>query len=1127
MKLGNDADRFAFDPSWYLFQYPDVAAQGLDPWYHYCHHGKAEGRQPGPNRVLPWDHQLWRTSSPILAARLLCLTQESGVCDDSRSQSPAKPHELVSAHWVLAQWYVFNRDWFSALTHLFANRVSTEAPPSFHPGYYLLSIEAACHLRASGQINIETAECDDLVRRGGLLDPICFVQTALDTLEIHFPDLSDTALAKANAVFFYFNHFMSQGKSGGLCGLSIDATFPVSSVSFASPVLPFDLSASHRDADALRLRLINECFVNAGLITLTLRDQALGVGIDNLQADVSVAAFDAVAADSGVSVVAAVAPVAPLVSVIIPMHNAGSTIETALLGLFKQTYRPLELIVVDDASTDESADRVRALQTACPAGVSLYVVCSKANVGSYAARNLGLAYATGEFITTHDSDDWSHPQKIEKQVLGLLSEGAAMGCFSHWVRASTELVFTHWRIEPEGWTYRNMSSLMCRRAVFDALGSWDEVRVNADTEFHERLIKIFGPDAVFDVMPSVPLSFGRTSAESLSQRSETHLITQYKGVRHDYMASARRWHESVATPQDLYLPPNPEFRPFPAPRAICATELEVQFVHPLDEIQVSGLFNATWYVENNIDLQNQIVDPLTHYWEVGATEGRDPGPNFSTSGYLAMHPELSASQNPLLHFVRRLTAGRSAGTGKGQGKRQGAGQSAVQAKGFDETVSTGFGEQGLIPKALQKKALPIFRGRRRRRSAPTVLLVGHSAGDTLYGAERSLIDLAKAIDAMGYNLVVVLPTAINQTYVQTLQESSLAVSIIPFGWWQTGKKTELNTVEHFRKIMQRYNVDLVHVNTLVLDEPFIAARTLNIPSLVHVRELPEHDQALCTDLNASADQLRARLLMMADGVIANSRQVANWLQSQSSVPDSDQKLSASDEGAGFKDCGEDAESAKGVMGTVGGKPLFHVINTVEMERLIELPLLDPKVKPSKGQLVVGMLSSNLPKKGLDDVAQIAHHLDELDAPIVFVLYGPLTPSLQAVLKTQSTRGRTPRIRFGGYVQDPAMALAKVDVLINVSQFQESFGRTVLEAMAAARPVVGYAWGALPELVIHGQTGFLEAFGDTQAVAKRLLLLHQQPDLLLTMGQAGRQHALDTYSLSRLCEQLTLAYESFG
>jgi glycosyltransferase involved in cell wall biosynthesis len=267
--------------------------------------------------------------------------------------------------------------------------------------------------------------------------------------------------------------------------------------------------------------------------------------------------------------------------------------------------------------------------------------------------------------------------------------------------------------------------------------------------------------------------------------------------------------------------------------------------------------------------------------------------------------------------------------------------------------------------------------------------------------------------------------------------------------------------------------------------------------------------------------------MMADGLIANSRQVASWLQIQSSVHDSDQKLSVFDEEAGFKDCGEGAESAVGVMGMVGGKPLFHVINTVEMERLIELPLLDPKGKPHKGQLVVGMLSSNLPKKGLDDVAQIAHHLEELDAPIVFVLYGPLTPSLQAVLKTQSTRGRTPRIRFGGYVQDPAMALAKVDVLINVSRFQESFGRTALEAMAAARPVVGYAWGALPELVIHGQTGFLEAFGDTQAVAKRLLLLHQQPDLLLTMGQAGRQHALDTYSLSRLCEQLARAYESFG
>jgi glycosyltransferase involved in cell wall biosynthesis len=120
-----------------------------------------------------------------------------------------------------------------------------------------------------------------------------------------------------------------------------------------------------------------------------------------------------------------------------------------------------------------------------------------------------------------------------------------------------------------------------------------------------------------------------------------------------------------------------------------------------------------------------------------------------------------------------------------------------------------------------------------------------------------------------------------------------------------------------------------------------------------------------------------------------------------------------------------------------------------------------------------------------------------------------------------------RIFSGGYVADPAQALAEVDVVINLSRFQESFGRTVLEAMASARPVVGYAWGALPELVVNSQTGFLVPFGDTEAVAARLLQLQQRPELKVGMGLAGRERALACFSGERLRKQLARVYGGFG
>ena len=98
-----------------------------------------------------------------------------------------------------------------------------------------------------------------------------------------------------------------------------------------------------------------------------------------------------------------------------------------------------------------------------------------------AARNYGLALAVGDFVTTHDSDDWSHPQKIEAQVAYLKKHEQVMGCVVHWVRAEPNLQFTqNWR--PEGsLTHWSHSSFMFRKQVPQELGGWDLVRIGADT----------------------------------------------------------------------------------------------------------------------------------------------------------------------------------------------------------------------------------------------------------------------------------------------------------------------------------------------------------------------------------------------------------------------------------------------------------------------------------------------------------------------------------------------------------------------------------------------------------------------------------------------------------------------
>ncbi|CAM3764211.1 glycosyltransferase family 2 protein [Parendozoicomonas haliclonae] len=114
-----------------------------------------------------------------------------------------------------------------------------------------------------------------------------------------------------------------------------------------------------------------------------------------------------------------------LVSIIVPAFNAEQHIEECLLSLVQQTWGNLEIIVVDDGSTDNTATIVEQLKNQYPI-ISLY---KKENSGVSSARNLGLSIAKGVYIAMQDADDVSLPERIEKQVCYLEANNLALcGC---------------------------------------------------------------------------------------------------------------------------------------------------------------------------------------------------------------------------------------------------------------------------------------------------------------------------------------------------------------------------------------------------------------------------------------------------------------------------------------------------------------------------------------------------------------------------------------------------------------------------------------------------------------------------------------------------------------------------
>jgi hypothetical protein len=245
----------------------------------------------------------------------------------------------------------------------------------------------------------------------------------------------------------------------------------------------------------------------------------------------------------------------PKVTVIVPVLNAETTLATALRSLRAQTTKNLEVLVVDNGSTDASADIAKAHAADDP---RIQLLDGSNDKGAYPARNLGLAAASGDFITVQDADDWAHPDKIAQQVKALIKAPSAKASLSDWARATPDLRFTNTRADVS-LIHPNISSLMIRAELRDSLGFWDRVRADADTEYHRRILHAFGAASVLHVLPNQLLSIGRSHDRSLTQ---TAGITLDDAPRQTYQRNAAAWHARHETP---YLEQHPQTRPFPAP----------------------------------------------------------------------------------------------------------------------------------------------------------------------------------------------------------------------------------------------------------------------------------------------------------------------------------------------------------------------------------------------------------------------------------------------------------------------------------------------------------------------------------------------------------------------------------
>jgi glycosyltransferase involved in cell wall biosynthesis len=190
------------------------------------------------------------------------------------------------------------------------------------------------------------------------------------------------------------------------------------------------------------------------------------------------------------------------VSIIIPTYNRAALLPRAVRSVLAQDYRPLELVIVNDGSTDHTGDAITGMEAEIRgAGVELQVV-HQANAGLAEARNAGTRAATGDFFGYLDDDDTFYPHKTRVQAAKLKETGAD-ACCAYLLKmlpggnqrhpGPKKRLLTG--LDPaayvRGTAYAHLNSMLIAQRLWPEVGDFDpELRISQDVEWCARLAHV-------------------------------------------------------------------------------------------------------------------------------------------------------------------------------------------------------------------------------------------------------------------------------------------------------------------------------------------------------------------------------------------------------------------------------------------------------------------------------------------------------------------------------------------------------------------------------------------------------------------------------------------------------------
>ena len=249
-----------------------------------------------------------------------------------------------------------------------------------------------------------------------------------------------------------------------------------------------------------------------------------------------------------------------LISVILPTHNRANLLAEAIESVLNQSYSNLELIVIDDASSDNTSSLVKSYSDN-----RIHYIKHNENKHASASRNTGISNAKGKYIAFLDDDDTWLPNKLEKQVYLLDKCPQSTGliyCWMDYINQNNEVTST---VNPtlRGYIFKDVldkqriggcPTLLIRKSVISQSGLFDETLLRGnDGDFIRRICLKYEVDLIPEVLVKVKTDHGmkrisdnNKSGLNASLKSYTSRLQKFKNVLHNYPVQTSNIYASIA-----------------------------------------------------------------------------------------------------------------------------------------------------------------------------------------------------------------------------------------------------------------------------------------------------------------------------------------------------------------------------------------------------------------------------------------------------------------------------------------------------------------------------------------------------------------------------------------------------